>query len=246
MKFRTLTCALLALAAVSALHAETADNVAQANQEYQAEHFPEAAALYQKAIDAGTRNAAVFYDLGNAWFRAGDAGQAILNYERALALRPQHPEARANLHVARDKARALELRPQWWDEFIARITPNQFSIAAASVFWVLAFAVAAWLFAPRRAPLLLALALLSALVLGSLVAGLYALETGNNGRDLAIVIAAKTEARVATADSAGSVLVLPPGSEIRILSTRGDWIYAALPNDLRGWLPALSAQRVRL
>jgi hypothetical protein len=39
---------------------------------------------------------------------------------------------------------------------------------------------------------------------------------------------------------------LPPGSEVKILSTRGDWIYAALPNSLRGWIPAKNAERVRL
>ena len=54
------------------------------------------------------------------------------------------------------------------------------------------------------------------------------------------------EARLATADNANTVLALPPGSEIKILSTRGDWIYAALPNHLHGWLPAKSAELVRL
>ena len=51
------------------------------------------------------------------------------------------------------------------------------------------------------------------------------------------------QARLATAESAGTVLLLPPGSEVKILSTRGDWCYAALPNDLRGWIPAQSAER---
>ena len=55
-----------------------------------------------------------------------------------------------------------------------------------------------------------------------------------------------TDARLATADNAGTVLTLPAGSEIKILSTRGDWLYAALPNDLRGWIPAKNAERVRL
>jgi hypothetical protein len=39
---------------------------------------------------------------------------------------------------------------------------------------------------------------------------------------------------------------LPPGSEVKILSTRGDWIYAALPNTLRGWIPAKNVEQVRL
>ena len=46
--------------------------------------------------------------------------------------------------------------------------------------------------------------------------------------------------RVATADSAKSVLALPPGSEIGVLSQRGDWLYALLPNDLRSSIPANS------
>jgi hypothetical protein len=54
------------------------------------------------------------------------------------------------------------------------------------------------------------------------------------------------QARLATADTANAVLALPPGSEIKILSTRGDWLYAALPSNLRGWISVKDAERVRL
>jgi hypothetical protein len=63
---------------------------------------------------------------------------------------------------------------------------------------------------------------------------------------VAIVTAKNIQARLATAENAGTVLVLPPGSEIKVLSTRGEWIYALLPNELRGWIPAHSAESVRL
>ena len=227
--------------------AETADGVEKGNAQYAAGDFRGAMGQYQSAVETGARNAALFYNLGNACYRAGDFGQAILNYERALLLQPQHPEARANLHLAQDKARALELKPKWWDAPIARATPNQFSIALAVSFWVAAFCFAGWMLAERRrSPLLLVLFILALLAGGVSVAALYALETGRGGGAFAIVTGEKIEARVATADNAGSVLALPPGSEIKILSTRGDWIYAALPSDLRGWLPVGSAQRVRL
>jgi hypothetical protein len=88
------------------------------------------------------------------------------------------------------------------------------------------------------------------LLLGVISAGaalaVYELETGSAGSDLAIVTGKSIQARLATAESAGTVLLLPPGSEIKVLSTRGNWTYAALPNDLRGWIPAQSAERVRL
>jgi hypothetical protein len=40
--------------------------------------------------------------------------------------------------------------------------------------------------------------------------------------------------------------MLPPGSEISVQRERGDWVYAILPNDLRGWIPAKNIEQVRL
>ena len=72
------------------------------------------------------------------------------------------------------------------------------------------------------------------------------LENGSNGKALAIVTDKNVTALIATADSAQTVLALPPGTEIKVESERGDWIYAALPNDLHGWIPASAAERVRM
>jgi hypothetical protein len=87
--------------------------------------------------------------------------------------------------------------------------------------------------------------LLSAIAVGAAFAA-YQLENGTAGANLAIITQKDIQARLATAETAGAVLALPPGSEIKILSTRGDWSYASLPNDLQGWIPAQSAERVRL
>jgi hypothetical protein len=75
---------------------------------------------------------------------------------------------------------------------------------------------------------------------------IHELDDGSKGRALAIVTGKDVQARLATADTANSILALPPGSEVRILSTRGDWIYAALPNNLRGWILAKNTEQVRL
>ena len=84
------------------------------------------------------------------------------------------------------------------------------------------------------------------MVCGASIFGIHTIEDGTHGNALAVITAKQVEARLATADNAKSVLLLPAGSEIKILSERGDWVYAALPNDQRGWIPATSAERVRL
>jgi tetratricopeptide (TPR) repeat protein len=219
---------------------------AKANQAYSEGHFKEAVEGYESLVRSGNWSANLFYDLGNAWFRLGDFGKAILNYERALALDPHHPEADANLRFARDEARALELKKDWIEQHAGFGTVRQYSIAATVAFWLAVLVAARLLFSRRRSLARTALIVMGLFLCGASAQAIYTLENGARGNALAIVTGKQVEARLATADNAKSVLVLPPGSEIKILSERGDWIYAALPNDQRGWIPANSAEKVRM
>jgi len=218
----------------------------KANQEYAQGQFKEAISGYEALVRAEQWSASLFYDLGNAYFRTGDFGRAILNYERALALERHHPEATANLQIARDEARALELQQSWPERYLQFASVNQYSIAAAVAFWLTMFAIVTLIFARRRSATLIATLIFCLLISAISIYAVYALDRGSKGYALAIVTGKDVQARLATADTANSVLALPAGSEIKILSTRGDWIYAALPNNLRGWIPAKNAEQVRL
>ena len=243
-RLRYITCAVLCLFVATSAFAQA--EFEKANQEFAQGHFKEAIAGYEALVRAGQWNANLFYDLGNAYFRTRDFGRAILNYERALALDNHHPEATANLQIARDEARALELQPTKLERYLQFASINQFAIAAAVALWLGIFGIAALIFARRRSTALLSVSILCLLVSGLAIWAIYTLDNGSEGRGLAIVTGNDVQARLATADTANSVLALPPGSEIKILSTRGDWMYAALPNDLRGWIQSKNAEAVRL
>ena len=247
MKIRASLIAFLFCAlATPSLLAQADAEFAKANQEFAQGHFKEAISGYEALIRAGQWSANVFYDLGNAYFRTGDFGRAILNYERALALERHHPEATANLQITRDEAHALEIPPSGPERYLQFASVNQYSIAAAIAFWLAIFAMFALIFKRRRSARAIAVSICCLLVLAVAVYAIFTLERGSKGQALAVVTGKDVQARLATADTANSVLALPVGSEIKILSTRGDWIYAALPNNLRGWIPAKNAERVRL
>ena len=218
---------------------------AKANQAYAEGRFGEAAAHYESLVNSGQWNANLFYDLGNAYYRLGDFGQAILNYERALALEPRHPEAEANLQLARDEARALELRRDRIERYASFGTVKQYTIAAAIAFWCAVF-LASLVLPRRRSGGRIALIALSLILGAASIYAIMTLENGTRGNALAVITGKQVQARFATADTAKSILLLPAGSEITILSERGGWIYVALPNDQRGWIPTNSAERVRL
>ncbi len=101
MKMRIATTALIAIAmpfmaAASAL-------TEQADSAYSADRFDEAAALYRKVMATEGVSAPLYYNLGNAEYRLGHPGQAILNYERALRLDPTFDEARQNLAFVNER-----------------------------------------------------------------------------------------------------------------------------------------------
>jgi hypothetical protein len=241
-----LSCLALCLVGTPFLMAQPAAQFAKANQEYAAGDFKAAIADYEELVRSGQDTPNVFYNLGNAYFRQNNFGHAILNYERALALEPHHPETQANLRVARDEARALELLPGRWERLFAFANENQYAVTAAIAFWIGLFSIAVFIFGRRRSRRAIALSIVALSIFPIAVVASYQLSQGKNGPGLAIVTGENVEARLATADNANRVLTLPAGSEIKIVSQRGDWIYAALPNNLRGWMPANSVEQVRL
>ena len=224
--------------------AQTDAQFAKANQDYAQGNFKEAIAGYEALVQSREWSPNLFYNLGNAYFRTQDFGHAILNYERALAVDRHHPETDANMRIVRDEARALEMQPDWLDRYLQVASVTQYSIAAAIAFWVGAFSLVIGRFARQRSAKTTALSIFAFAVFAASAFAIYKIDNAQRGA--AVVTGKGVQARLATADSASSVLAVPPGSEIRILSTRGDWIYAALPNDLRGWIPAKDAESVRL
>ncbi|MFL6514564.1 MAG: tetratricopeptide repeat protein [Chthoniobacterales bacterium] len=217
----------------------------RANDEFANGKMPEAIRDYEALVQEKKWSAPLFYNLGNAFFRTGDFGRAILNYERALALDPQQPETVANLTLAREEARSLELQHgRMIGTLLKNVTENQLTVAASVGVWMAIFAVAGIIFNRRRTFVFGLIA--AAAVVVAVGCAMLVYQIDNSQAGLAIVTAREVQARLATADNAASVLQLPSGSEVGILSRRGDWTYVILPNSSRGWIPSNTVEQVRL
>src|SRR5947209_1495493 len=180
-----LCCAVICTFVAASAFGQT--DFAKANQEYAQGHFKEAIAGYETLVRSGPLSANLFYDLGNAYFRTGDFGRAILSYERALALEQHHPEAAANLQIARDEARALEMQQSWPERYLQFANVNQYSATAAVGFWAGAFCIVGLIFTRRRSARVIALLILSLSVFALAIFAIYEIDHGSKGRALAVV-----------------------------------------------------------
>lgn len=75
----------------------------QADSAYAADNFSLAERLYRESITSEGTSSTICYNLGNAYYRQGNLGMAIVNYERALKLDPTNKDARINLEFVKGK-----------------------------------------------------------------------------------------------------------------------------------------------
>ena len=222
--------------------ADVSADFREANQFYDRENYSAAKQAYESIEQTGERSAALYYNMGNAEFRLNHPGAAILDYERALALEPSHPEARANLALVREKTGAKTAPRTWLDHLFPPFSLNQYAIAAAIAGWVLLFCLVAMPFNRRKSAGLWYAAVPALLLLGY-TAGAVCVRDGD--RALAIVTDEHAKARFAPADNSTLADALPVGSRVKILRDRGAWIYCALPNGNTAWIPAGSIEPIR-
>lgn len=72
----------------------------KANTAYYNNDYAGAIELYDSIDHSGMASAKLYYNLGNAYFKAGKTGKSILYYEKALRLEPGDADITHNLEIA--------------------------------------------------------------------------------------------------------------------------------------------------
>lgn len=231
-----------------------ASAVNTANNLYEAGHFGEASAVYEKLVAQGVRDSTLFYNLGNAYYRQGDLGRAILNYQRAYALNPRDPDIRANLATAREQvAGAVGVgTPTAPVTVLAGLTAAWMSLDQAALVALALWLAAGFLYLAKRLQekprpqaitkyMLAFLMLLLLLVGASLGSRIYLERALPSG----VVVTPKVTLSNEPGEQYVTETALAAGTEITLLEKQGAWARLAVADDdTQGWVPIRAAEMV--
>ncbi|MBE2283682.1 MAG: BatD family protein [Prosthecobacter sp.] len=196
--------------------------------------------------DPPALSAAVFAIIGHARYRQEDFGRAALWYQRAELLEPRNPETRQNLRHLDEKLRFFRFdEGSPLEEWSLLLSKNTWIIAASAGAWMILLALMRCILCASRRVSAGACALVIS-ILGLLVlvpsAAFAAIRPGPGQRvnDIVVITAKETvSAFTAATLTSGSVIDLPPGSQVRLLEKRGAWSYVEVPSGsepVRGWV----------
>lgn len=233
------------------LHAfDQAVAVSRKDPQRAAELYRAAADAFEQVRAAGHANAAIEYDLGNAYYRLGDLGLAVLHYLRAQRLAPRDAMIAANLSYVRGRVEpAIEStgeskllrRLAFWHHTLSLQERFQVAVLASVVGW---FGMFVWL-RGRWRPVLIAS--LVAIVLAVAVGGSAAWQLREDAREpVAVVVDGEHVLRLGRGEAYDPALSEPlgPGVEVRVIERRGDWVRVRLADGKTGWLPGRAVQPV--
>ena len=197
-------------------------------------HYAQAARDYQQIMVRNGYSAPLLFNLGNAFYREGKWGLAILNYERALWLSPRDSAAAANLELARQHA-GLPVPVLNPFERAARVlSANTLAwVGSAALAFVALGLVAGRLLGPtwRRPARATVLSAILVLALAGLGLGYWCTRL-----DRAVILAANSPARIAPASAAAVSFELREGQIVRERKTHGDFALIDAHDGQRGWI----------
>ena len=239
--------------AVMAQEPSSAGMMAEANQRFERGEFAEAAQQYEALVGLGYRDAAVYYNLGNAYLESGDLGRAVLNYLRAEELSPRDPNIIANLDLAR--SRSVDQLQAEGDSLVASVadfgrrwaTATEFGVAALLLWAVAGIAATVLIIQPgiRRRAVLRGGAVIAFVVMLIPLVLLLSMLISNPYENTGVVTARTVEVLSGPGPQYGEEFALHSGAQVRLVDSRHGWLQVALPGgELQGWLPAHALEAV--
>ena len=226
----------------------------EADSAYMNDDFIKAAKLYEEiAANEGT-SSNLFYNLGNAYYRQGKLGLAILNYERALRLDPSNKDARTNLAFVNSKItdepgdRGMFIS-NTVNGFAQKVPANEWAAIAIASFILLLGAIAVYIFSSsiplRKTGFFGGFVLLAICVLTNIFASISTRYSTSHNEAVVIEPSTllSTSPRIPK-DRSEEAMLLHEGTKVQIIdsvTTRADstsmrWYDVRVDNDHRAWI----------
>ncbi len=230
----------------AALYAESdAQLWNKANDAYSMGEYESAYNDYKKIEEGGMHSYKLYYNMGNACYKMGNNGKAILYYEKALKMNPAGEDAKINLQIAKlqtlDK---IEVVPEfilstWIKDVRNMLSSNGWAYITIALLAVTAILMLLFRFAPTTGQRKFSFVMACVVFLFAIFTVLFAvsLRTNANSKDKAIVMVPVSNIKSAPNATGNNLFILHEGSKVKILEEAGRWCRIEISDGRQGWMP---------
>lgn len=215
-----------------------------ANDLYVKGKFQEAINIYESIVQKEFEGTSLYYNLGNAYYRTGKIGYAILYYEKALKLSPDDEDVMHNLQLAqlnvKDKIEALPafFLFRIWESVLAAFSVDGWTILSYSLFILFLFALGFYFFAKNIAQQRIAFySFVVILVIFLLSSSLLIVKINQESKlKYGIVLNSSLVAKTSPDLQGRDAFVIHEGLKVKVEDKVDKWIKIRLEDGQIGWV----------
>jgi tetratricopeptide (TPR) repeat protein len=217
----------------------------KANTHFIQEEYQQAISAYEQILQSGRESAKVYFNLGNAFYKAGDINNAILNYERAQLLAPQDQDIATNLKLANQfVVTEIEALPKpffvrWQNRIINLYPADSWAAISIGAFVFFLFLLGLFIFSQRVALKKASFwfGILALVISGFTFSFAARQKKKMEKRDQAIVFCPRITVKSTPSETGTDLFLLYEGVKVEISDSLNIWKEIKLPDGNIGWLP---------
>ena len=217
----------------------------KANTLYEEGNYSGAINEYSKLLSQGMESGSLYYNLGNSYFKNGEIGHAVLNYERAKRLIPRDGDLKSNYKFAlsRIKSSLPETYGSWSKRALAvfnAMTLNEITLILSAVFLAAVFFLIYCLYIPVSGRyfrmIVSGFLIVFVIVAFSLFKRISVLERE------AVIVSGSPEALFEPFENATKHFTLYKGMKVYVLQSKKEWLKIRRSDGKVGWIMDRNAE----
>lgn len=238
--------AILLMATCVGMAQETNDWFEGGNAAYNEGNYEQALTMYENIVESGMESAALYYNMGNTYYKMKEYPHAILYYEKALKLDPGNEDIRTNLEIANlavvDKINEIpqSFISRWWNGLKSSFSVDGWAWISVASFAMLLLCLFLFFMARRtglrKAGFFVGLLMVVCLSLSLVFA--IGKQRDLNRQDEAIIMTPTVTAKSSPSEKGIDLFVLHEGTKVRVLDAASEWCKIRIADGSVGWLQA--------
>ncbi len=216
----------------------------EATAAYNSGEYEKAIAFYTDILDDGEHSAAVYYNLGNSYYKLNKIAESIYFYEKALLLSPNDEEVKTNLSYAQNMTiDAIDTIPETglsklYKSVTGKLTFDQWAYLAVAL--IIIFVLLYILFYYANSSTLKRWSFIGSILalFICIIAIVFAFIQRSDFKDLqpAIIFAEESSIKSEPNVSSQQVFVIHAGTKVNVLDQLDEWNKIKLADGKTGWI----------
>ncbi len=213
---------------------------------YNEGEYTKAADSYLQILENGEHSAALYFNLGNTYYKLNDIAPSIYYYEKALLLKPNDKDIKNNLAYAQNMTLdAIEPLPQtsltkFYNKLTHYLSFDQWAYVGVVLMMLFVGCYIAFYYFKFSTQKRIAFISSIIFLLGSLMAVFLAYFQFQkfNSDQPAIVFAEEVSIKSEPNNRGQTVFSLHAGTKVNILEHLNDWTRIGISDGSTGWIPS--------